>query len=398
MIRDTDQDYLDGLEFEDNEADSLEEGAVTTRDISESVLYTLDWTVGTLLDQIDEQAIDLNPDFQRREAWSDERKSRYIESILLNLPTPQLILAEEKDGRFVVIDGKQRLITLSRFFGILGNRFQLKGLEVLLKYNSADNNSYEALNTNGDIRRIKNYPIRTIVLRNATPDELYLIFLRFNSGSVKLSPQELRSALSRGDGTTFINTESGQLKSLQKLLNINGSDFRMRDAELLLRFLAIRENIETYSGNLKRFLDDFLKDLNSNWAGMGADIGVKTSRLDEALLLLYESEPEGFGRKWLGDRYERRVNRALLDPVAYFGMSRGGIELFRQHASELSMIVRTCCLDTGFMDSITSTTKTPSALYTRLSVFSRVVREITGDQLESISYDEENKRILRHEG
>src|SRR5688572_29177948 len=78
-----------------------------------------DWTAETILSQLKKGNIALNPKFQRRDAWNDERKSRFIESLLLNIPIPQLVLAELQGtrGKYVVIDGKQRLLALQRFSG-----------------------------------------------------------------------------------------------------------------------------------------------------------------------------------------------------------------------------------------------------------------------------------------
>ena len=67
--------------------------------------------------QLNRNNIDLNPSFQRRSAWTDKKQSLFIKSLILGLPVPQLILAENlgKKGSFIVIDGKQRLLAIRRF-------------------------------------------------------------------------------------------------------------------------------------------------------------------------------------------------------------------------------------------------------------------------------------------
>ena len=82
---------------------------------SDAVLHSSDWTVETLFSQLKRKNIDINPRFQRRDAWDSGKKSRFIESIILGLPIPQIVLAERKGerGRYIVLDGKQRL---SHFF------------------------------------------------------------------------------------------------------------------------------------------------------------------------------------------------------------------------------------------------------------------------------------------
>jgi hypothetical protein len=78
------------------------------------VVYSRDWTVGTILAQIEQGNIDLNPNFQRRNAWNDEKRSRLIESLIIGVPIPEIVLAEDRERRksFIVIDGKQRLLSI----------------------------------------------------------------------------------------------------------------------------------------------------------------------------------------------------------------------------------------------------------------------------------------------
>src|SRR5258708_2494199 len=96
-----------------------------------------DWTVETIVRQIEQENIDLDPAFQRRNAWRDHRRSRLIESFVLGFPVPQLVLAENprRRGTFIVIDGKQRLLTIAGLYlSSYRNYFanpRLSGLSVL---------------------------------------------------------------------------------------------------------------------------------------------------------------------------------------------------------------------------------------------------------------------------
>jgi uncharacterized protein DUF262 len=107
-------DVADATESEDD----LQ--AVDPSLLGQAVVFGTDWTAATLIDQLGRGNIKLDPIFQRRDAWNAARKSRFIESIILGLPIPQLVLAEAKDdrGSFLVIDGKQRLLSLQQFAGI----------------------------------------------------------------------------------------------------------------------------------------------------------------------------------------------------------------------------------------------------------------------------------------
>jgi hypothetical protein len=88
---------IDSPEFVEEDDAAIDEKEV--KDFSDAVLYASDWTVETILLQLDRRNIELNPRFQRRDAWSVQRKSRFIESVILGLPIPQIILAERKGSR-----------------------------------------------------------------------------------------------------------------------------------------------------------------------------------------------------------------------------------------------------------------------------------------------------------
>ncbi|MBI3678955.1 MAG: DUF262 domain-containing protein [Acidobacteria bacterium] len=102
---------------EDASAESEEDlTGIDADSLSSAVVWGTDWTAATIVDQLRRRTIALDPAFQRRDAWTDERKSRFIESLILGLPIPQLVLAEnhKAKGKFIVIDGKQRLLSLSK--------------------------------------------------------------------------------------------------------------------------------------------------------------------------------------------------------------------------------------------------------------------------------------------
>lgn len=130
---DADEEYSDeletaGTETEDDIAD------VKDIDFRDVVLAPSDWTVKTILSQLGDGSFELDPDFQRRNAWSVPRKSKFIESLMVGLPIPQIVFAEKEDEdgspSYVVIDGKQRLLTLQSFQST-EDPLKLAGLTVL---------------------------------------------------------------------------------------------------------------------------------------------------------------------------------------------------------------------------------------------------------------------------
>jgi uncharacterized protein with ParB-like and HNH nuclease domain len=131
---------IEAVDFAEEEEDIAGESAnqkkLQLKEISETVVASSDWTTATIRDQLIRENIQLNPRFQRRDAWNITRKSRFIESVILGFPVPQIVLAtnNKEKGKFIVLDGKQRLLTLLQFYGdsaTPNNSFTLKDLEFL---------------------------------------------------------------------------------------------------------------------------------------------------------------------------------------------------------------------------------------------------------------------------
>lgn len=277
-----------------------------------AALWSTDWTAETVLSQLQRGNIDLDPSFQRRSAWSDQKKSLFIESLILGLPIPQLILAEDKNkkGSFIVIDGKQRLLAIRRFASLKADDdfepLKLKGLEERKDLNGK---KYADLMRDSELREdlaaFQNASIRTIVIRN-WKSEAYLweVFLRINTGSVQLSPQELRQALHPGKFSKFVDSASGDSIGLKLALNLTQPDFRMRDAEILLRYLSYRNFAERYQGNLKQFLDDTTREFNKSWNSDEQKLKSQVAQMEIAFEFTKSAfSQKNYLRKWNGEEF-----------------------------------------------------------------------------------------------
>lgn len=357
-----------------------------------------DWTVETLVSQMRKGRIDLSPSFQRRNAWLGSRKSKLIESIMLQFPIPQIVLAEEPDraGHFFVLDGKQRLLALRQFFvdpevqadGEF-EALRLSGLEVLTELNRISVSELESEHPEL-LATIENHSIRTVVLGNWNSERMLLsLFLRLNTGSVPLSPQELRQALIHGDFVKWLDHSSGNSKALQRLLNNRNPDRRMVDAELLLRHLAFSLSPVPYRGNLKSFLDDTSRFFNEEW-------GAQKPRLDSALVEFEQGILAGmdalgddkFAHKWTVDpgkdaRFERALNRAIFDVQGFsFANPRVRERIFDKSEDILDEFKTLSARDDAFIRSVSATTKTASAFITRHRAWRDLIKSVTGVEYE----------------
>lgn len=377
------------VQLTDGQGESESDARLPGEDFRASI-SNRDWTVETLVSQMRKGRIDLDPDFQRRNAWLANRKSKLIESIFIGFPLPQIVLAEKpgQTDHYFVLDGKQRLLALRQFFKDEDDprdadfdALRLTSLESLRDLNGWDFSKIER--ERPDLAsRLENTSIRTVLLSDWNSEDLLLsLFLRLNTGSVQLSPQELRQALVPGPFMSWLDRHSGQSAALHSLLGNTKPDRRMADTELSLRFISFVLGVETYAGNLKRFLDETSKQLNRQWQS-GEDVRVRSafegfeSAIEFGLDLLGS---DCLGHKWNGVKFERFLNRALLDAQLhsfYFEEVRAALQGKGPKLAEVFM--RACETNEDFMKSISSTTKTREAFLTRHGVWRGLVEEVAG--------------------
>ncbi|MBN9452943.1 MAG: DUF262 domain-containing protein [Bosea sp.] len=360
--------------------------------VSQAVVSGTDWTTETIISQINKGNIQLNPRFQRRDAWERERKSQFIESLILGLPIPQLVLAESKTkrGSYIVIDGKQRLLSIRQFAAEpddkIYQRLQLTGLNIrddLRKLSLFDLRADAA--RSDDLAAFENQPIRTIVIKNWGNDNfLYQVFLRLNTGSVPLSPQELRQALHPGDFVEFADLASGESKALRDLLKLKKPDFRMRDAELLIRWYAFQYFGDRYNGDLKGFLDHTCAELNSWWPQSQNEIIGKLEDFEAAYSCARDIFGDNVCRKWTSDGYERPFNRAIFDFIMYyFAMPNVRERAIPQKEAVELAFRRLCETNADFLGSIERTTKSIGATSLRFSIWAEELGAVLGIALRS---------------
>ena len=380
-------DSIDEVKFQsDNEIeeDIHEVGKLSFSDLA---VTGTDWTVETIINQIKKGNIQLDPSFQRRDAWSNKVKSKFIESLFMGLPIPQIILAEQKDkkGKFIVIDCKQRLLSLKQF--VLPDEgkaaLKLSGLDVLSKFNRMTYADIENGLFFEDIDAFNNQTIRTVVIKNwKCVEVLYLLFLRLNTGSVKLSPQELRQALYPGEFIDFVNLESSKNRCLQKMLNIKKADFRMRDVEIMIRFFAFRFFAPKYSGSMQNFLDMTCHNLNSCFTNNKLMLEAAVLSFNTAVDLVFQIFGDNAFCKFKVDRYEDKYNRAVIDIMLfYFSQIQNKENAVKLADSICSGFERLCASDQEFLSSLESTTKSLGAVHYRFRKWGEALTQITGEQL-----------------
>ena len=217
--------------------------------------------------------INLRPEYQRRTVWDDQKRSLFIESLLLNVPIPPVFLYEWELSRYEVMDGQQRLNAIVDFYD---NGFPLRGLERWHEINgSRFRDLPETLQRGLDRRRISATVLVVGSTEDAKPDRgdiRKLVFERLNTGGQQLNAQELRNCLFAGSFNELliklssdpVFTATWKIPSHQDHIDKHGKvadDLRknslykrMLDCELVLRFFALREQ-SNIRGSVKVMLD-----------------------------------------------------------------------------------------------------------------------------------------------
>lgn len=261
------------------------------RIVTEQARYPLAGILGMLKEEVEGEAgkkelrYKLDPEYQRRHRWSVERKSRLIESFLMNVPVPPVFLYERDLARFEVMDGRQRLTALSDFYD---NKFELTGLEY---WSDLDGRKYATLPSKVRDGIDRRYISSIILLKETAADDeraavlKKIVFERLNSGGVKLGNQETRNAVYNGP-LNKLCLELSENERFRRMWRIpldpmpeerdgddegeDGEDGatitgkrmfeKMEDVELVLRFFAYRK-IDDFKAGLNKiseFLDQFL--------------------------------------------------------------------------------------------------------------------------------------------
>ena len=227
-------------------------------------------SMDTCLRRLQQGTLVLNPDFQRQEVWTLDKKSQLIESLMLNIPIPMFYVSSDALGVFTVVDGLQRLSTIRDY--VLGQDFfkekdpikkqTLKGKGFCLK-NLEFWRQYEGLKFTELPEHLSNRILETeftfTIINPSTPEEVKRnIFKRINTGGLPLSPQEIRNALYGGSSTRLLNKMS-KMKSFLMATDYSIKSLRMEDKEVVLRFLAF--TVRSYT-NYRRSqnVDDYLAD------------------------------------------------------------------------------------------------------------------------------------------
>jgi predicted transcriptional regulator len=363
IVNDEDTEIEDSYRRENSSVGSIypTDDYTTELDIREEHI-----TIFGLIRRIQQGKVLMNPEFQRNFVWTKIQQSRFIESLILNIPLPPLYVSQDGIGNYIIIDGLQRSTTLLNF---IDKKFELQGLQAIPSLNGL---TYDRLPQDLQIR-IEDKNLLIYILRPTVPMVVvYDIFNRINTGGTQLTRQEIRNCIYIGNATELLR-ELSELSEFKNATDYGISPSRMKDREAVLRFLAfyILDYKEHYKNDMDEFLGKAMKKINT----------LENSEIENLKEVFKKTmktafELFGFVNFRLPIKYSRgRINIAIMESVSVF-ISKSNNQFLIDNKSKLYDNYLELISNDSYLDSVRSSTATTSKVITRFEIATQILGKI----------------------
>ena len=321
-------------------------------------------TIHDVLRRINMGSFIMDPEFQRDFIWSDDKQSKLIESVLMRIPLPVFYLAEDKNGRLIVVDGLQRLSTFQRF---VDNKLPLK----LPDHTQLNRKRFEDLSPKLQ-NRVEDCNLILYIIDPKVPERARLdTFERVNS-AVPLTRQQMRNSLHMGPATRFLKEEA----STDIFLKATGRSLTkstMRDREFVNRFCAFQHlSPENYRGDMDEFLAQCLREMNELDSG---ELQTLSKQFRTSLSNNYMVFGKHAFRKSTAP-YNRSVINASLWDVMSTGLSKYSEPLVESRIDELKRAFIRQMDDEEFFNAISYGTSSTKKVRYRFEAIKAALQEV----------------------
>ena len=322
-------------------------------------------TIYEVLRRINQDKYIMDPEFQRDFIWNEDKQSKLIESVIMRIPLPVFYLAEDAQGRMIVVDGLQRLSTFDRY---RKNELRLR----LPDRPDLDRKRFNDISPKLQ-NRFEDCNLILYIIDSKVPDRARLdIFERVNGG-VPLTRQQMRNCLYMGEATRFLKEES----KTNVFLRATGNSLRtetMRDREFVNRFCSFQLlNLEEYR-NMDEFLAKGLKKMNDKTELLPI--------LSEQFRHSLQNNHWLFGkhafRKHKREQEHRNVLNASLWDVMSTGLSHYLPHIIQERSTKLQDRFYCLMKDEEFMDSITKSPNSAKQVNLRFVIAKEMLEEVFG--------------------
>lgn len=327
-------------------------------------------TLDALLKRIENDEIEFDSSFQRKAGlWNKMQKSQLIESIFLRIPLPAFYFDASDDGRWLIIDGLQRVTALREF--VVDKTLKLEEMEFFPELNGC---TYDKL-PRAFQRRIDETVINVYLVNPATPANVkFNIFKRINTGGLQLEPQEIRNALFQGNATLFLQ-ECARMQCFLAATDGSVKSERMLDREFVLRYVSFCYlGLEKYTGNIDEFLNEGMKYLNHAEHNRLGEIRSEFAYVMESMYHIFDRNAF---RKICWDGRRRPINKVIFESWCYVikNLPREQVECLIRNRIEVEKKYTDLCEDNGYLYQL----KAPDRknVYSRIEAIQRLADSIT---------------------
>lgn len=227
----------------------------------------LDMTFGEFASMYERQELVVAPAYQRLFRWKDGQKGRFIESVLLGIPTPAIFVAETDKGVWELVDGLQRLSTILEFFGILrdGEGSTMPASRLVAEEGATlpalDGLTYEDLSLRSRLS-IRRAGCRVEVIKVGSGKRMkYDLFERLNTGGVRLTEQEIRNCIFRAEAPglmDYFDLLAGSADFSGGLELSSHKRKSLYDRGLVLRFFALKNDLASFRHDVEPFITEYV--------------------------------------------------------------------------------------------------------------------------------------------
>ena len=247
---------------------------------------SLDVSFNEIYDMYKNSELTISPDYQRLFRWGKEKQSRFVESLILEMPVPPIFVIEQEDGIYELIDGLQRISSYLHFRGeCIGDATEgiddegsttesltLTGCDIVQELNGL---TFDTLPKPLQIKLKRTFVRMEVIKKESEISLKYHMFKRLNTGGELLSAQEIRNCTIRllgSNGINFLNDCSNN-EDYKSVIKFIGEDKRKSkyDQELALRFFAMKNDLESYKYPVTEFLTRFLEKITTGDAEFDFD-------------------------------------------------------------------------------------------------------------------------------
>ncbi len=232
----------------------------------------LDMSYGEIISTYERGDLIISPEFQRHYRWKSDQKTRFVESILLGIPTPPIFVAENNEGRWELVDGLQRISTVTSFLGELKikeedknkNNWAMEEGDIIKNFRGY---KFESLPYRLQLH-IRRAPCRIEIIKwDSAYDMRYELFKRLNTGGTPLTQQEIRNCIFRGVSTKFNDflkklADNKKFKTLMEIPEKQIEELYLE--ELVLRFVSIYQNEKNIRISMGQYMTEFMKQAINN--------------------------------------------------------------------------------------------------------------------------------------